>query len=171
MARRILKKKTKKSIEENKIGKSLGRATVIGFFGGLIWSSTAMVCHLLNFASVGPELMFFPFHIGAWKSGILGQFLAIAGLCLLSIPLALLYQFTLSRFKSIWIGIGYGLILWGLVFIVLQRWLPGLPSLIKIGWNTLTTTSCLFALYGLFIGYSIAYDIEEKPGLENYPKE
>ncbi|WP_100488250.1 YqhR family membrane protein [Sporolactobacillus pectinivorans] len=171
MARKIRRTKAKKEAPKNKLEKSLGRASVIGLCGGLLWSTTAMICHLLNFSSVGPELLFAPFPLGSWKKAIAGQFLAIAGLSLLSIPIALIFQFTLSKLKSVWVGIGYGLILWAVVFIVLRRWLPGLPAINRIGWNTLTTTACLFALYGLFIGYSIAFDIEEKPNSENYSKE
>lgn len=171
LARRIKKLKKEKKGNQNKLGKSIGRAAVIGVFGGLFWSSIGLVCELLNFSSVGPSLLFAPFPFGSWKDRLSGQFLAIICISVISILLALLYQLTLSKFKSIWLGIGFGLFLWGIVFFALQPWLPGLPSLGRLGWNTMTTTVCLYALYGLFVGYSIAFEIEEKSNPENYSNE
>ncbi|WP_332236797.1 YqhR family membrane protein [Sporolactobacillus sp. KGMB 08714] len=171
MARRIKKtKKGKKNKQEN-LGKSFGRASVIGVFSGLIWSSVGLVCHLLNFSSVAPSLLFAPLPLGSWKQHFYVQFIAIACIGLISIAFALLYQLTLSRFETIWIGIAFGIFLWCMVFFALQPWIPGLPPLKKIGWNTMTTTLCLFVLYGLFIGYSIAFKIEENSNSENYSNE
>lgn len=164
MARRIKKtkkEKTEKNNNKKNLGKSIGRASVIGVFGGLIWSSAALVCQLLNFSKIGPSLLFAPLPLGSWKNHLYGQFLAIACIGLISIAFALLYQLTLSRFKTIWVGIVFGIFLWAIVFFAAQPLLPGLPPLKKIGWNTLTTTLCLYVLYGLFIGYSIAFEIEE----------
>lgn len=171
MARRMKKRTKVQQGVPRKFGKSIGRAAIIGLFGGLIWSPAALVCQLLNFSSVGPSLLFSPFPIGSWKNQIGGQFLAVALLSLISIPLALIYQLALSRIKSMWVGIGFGILLWGVVFIVLRRWIPDLPPIGRIGWNTLTTTLCLFILYGLFVGYSIAFEIEENSGSGNYSNE
>lgn len=166
MARKVRKKKKDGTMK--KAGKSLGRSAVIGFFGGLIWGFVALICYLLNFTSIGPSLLFSPFPPGAWRNGTGGQFLAVAGISVLSVPFALIYRFTLSRLKSIWAGIGTGVLLWGIVFIALKPWLRGLPVFYRLGWNTCTTTLCLFILYGLFIGYSIAFMIQENSGRENY---
>lgn len=177
MARRLIVKKKKgdpgqKSQKKKQTGKSFGRAAVVGLFGGAFWGSIGLICKLLNFSIVGPELLFAPFPLPAWKNKIGGEFLAIAGLVVLSLILALCYQFILSRFKSFWIGICFGLLLWGIVFFALRPFLPGLPFLTHLGWNTLSTTTCLFLLYGLFIGYSISFEVEEEnPDPESYSKE
>ncbi|MCI1859717.1 MAG: YqhR family membrane protein [Sporolactobacillus sp.] len=166
---RIVHKKSKKN-RRGSGGKSVGRAAVIGLFGGLIWSATGLICHLLNFSSVGPELLFAPFALGKWKTQIGGQLLAVACLSLLSVPLALIYRLTLGRLKFFAVGIGFGCLLWVLVFMLLRRWLPGLPAVFRLGWNTFTTTLCLFVLYGLFIGYSIAFEIAENASGGSYSK-
>jgi Conserved membrane protein YqhR. len=162
MVRRTKKKKAA-SNKKQSFGKSIGRASVIGLFGGAFWSSMALLCQLINFSTVGPSLLFSPFFPRKINQRILTQFIAIALICLISIGIALIFQVTLARFKTIWTGIGYGIVLWAAVFIGLQHWLPGVPVFFRLGWNTLTTTSCLFILYGLFIGYSIAFDLNEKP--------
>lgn len=166
MARRLIIKKKKKTAdtrgtEGKQQVKSFGRTAVIGLFGGLFWSLIGMVCQLLNFTKYGPDLLLAPIPLPSWKTGVGGQFLAVVGLTLLSLPIALLYQLTLGRFKNFWISLIFGVVLWGLVFFALQPLIPGLPFLTQLGWNTATTTFCLFLLYGLFIGYSISFEIEE----------
>ncbi|RYM06027.1 hypothetical protein EWH99_04015 [Sporolactobacillus sp. THM7-7] len=169
MARRLKKSKKNNQNTSTKTGKSFGRAAVIGLFGGLFWGLMGLICHLLHFSSVGPSLIFSPFRLGAWKHQIGGQFLAIAAIALISVPLALVYQLLLSAFKSIWVGIAFGLLLWCIVFLALQPFIPKLSPVNHLGVNTLTTTLCLFALYGLFIGYSIAFEMEEASNKESYP--
>ncbi|WP_010631984.1 YqhR family membrane protein [Sporolactobacillus vineae] len=167
-------KKNKPAAAKNKqpsFGKSVGRTTVIGLFAGFFWGSIALVCQLIHFSSVGPSLLFSPFIPRKINQRMLTQFIAIAVICLISVIVALLFQLILSRFKTIWTGIGYGILLWAAVFLGLQHWLPGLPVFFRLGWNTFWTTLCLFMLYGLFIGYSIAFDLNEKPAAANYSKE
>ncbi|MCO7176584.1 YqhR family membrane protein [Sporolactobacillus kofuensis] len=157
-----------KQKEKHPIVKSLGRVSIIGFFGGLIWSIAGLICHLLNFSKVGPHLVFAPFSFWTWRNTIYGQLLAIVTISILSIPIAWLYRVALARLRSIWIAIGFGLMLWAIVFILLQPLLAGLPKFTELGWNTATTTLCLYALYGLFIGYSISFDFEENSGKNAY---
>ncbi|MFX3616363.1 MAG: YqhR family membrane protein [Sporolactobacillus sp.] len=177
MARRLILKKKKsnksqKSKGKEQMGKSIGRSIVVGLFGGVFWGLIGMICKLLNFSKTGPELLLAPFPLPAWKNKIGGEFLAVAGLIILSVLLAIVYQLVLSRFKSFWVGICFGLLLWGVVFFALQPLLPHLPFLTHLGWNTLSTTVCLFLLYGLFIGYSISFEVEEgNADPENYSKE
>lgn len=167
MARR--KKKTSaKPSQKHEFIKSLGRAAVTGLFGGLFWSAAGLVCHLLNFSTVGPSLLFAPLSFWSWRNNMSGQLIAVAVIGVLSVIIALIYLLALSKLKSIWIAIGFGLMLWGFVFFLLQPFLKGLPKLTMLGWNTLTTTLCLYALYGLFIGYSISFDIEENSGTNTY---
>lgn len=170
MVRHVKKTKQPKNKKQT-IGKSVGRASVIGLFAGFFWGSIALVCQLIHFSKVGPALVFSPFIPRRINQRILTQFIAIAVICLLSVIVALLFQFTLSRFKTIWTGLGYGAVLWAAVFIGFRYWLPGLPLFFRLGWNTFWTTFCLFLLYGLFIGYSIAFDLNEKPAAVNYSKD
>lgn len=170
MVRHVKKTKQQKNKKQT-FGKSVGRASVIGLFAGFYWGSIALICQLIHFSTVGPSLVFSPFIPRRINQRILTQFIAIAVICLLSVIVALLFQFTLSRFKTIWTGLGYGAVLWGAVFIGFRYWLPGLPLFFRLGWNTFWTTFCLFLLYGLFIGYSIAFDLNEKPAAVNYSKD
>ncbi|MFC7394247.1 YqhR family membrane protein [Scopulibacillus cellulosilyticus] len=160
-------------LEQNKQEKKMtsnGRAALIGFFGGLIWSLIGYLAYLINFSKVGPSLILAPFAIGKWKNKVGGQFLGIFIICIISILIALLYKYALGKIKSMWVGIIFGLILWVIIFYVLQPWIPGLDPVSKLGKNTISTTLCLYALYGLFVGYSISFDLESLANEESASK-
>ncbi|MBM7646335.1 tetrahydromethanopterin S-methyltransferase subunit B [Scopulibacillus daqui] len=149
--------------EQNKKAKqatSNGRVALIGFFGGLIWSLIGYLAYLIHFSKVGPSLILAPFVLGKWKNKIGGQFLGILIICIVSILIALLYKYALGKIKSMWVGIIFGLMLWVIVFYVLQPLIPGLDPVSKLGKNTNSISLCLYALYGLFVGYSISFDLE-----------
>ncbi|RYL92339.1 hypothetical protein EWI07_09900 [Sporolactobacillus sp. THM7-4] len=171
MARVIRKAKKNDTAGTSHPGKTIGRAALIGFFGGLIWSLTGLVCNLLNFTSIGPSLVFSPFTQASWKNHPGGQLLAIFVISVLSVPIALVYQLILGRIKFIWTGIVYGIVMWLIVFFVFQPWIPGLPYLTRLGLNNLITTLCLYVLYGLFIGYSITFVMNDETNSENYSNE
>ncbi|MCQ2011492.1 YqhR family membrane protein [Sporolactobacillus sp. STSJ-5] len=161
-------KKSVKGKKKNQLSKSIGRTAVTGLFGGLFWSGMGLICHLLNFSKVGPSLLFAPLTFWGWRNEIGGQLLAIAGCSILSIFAALIYMLIFSKIKSIWFSIGFGLFLWGCVFFLFRPFLNGLPFVTRLDMNTLITTLCLYALYGLFIGYSISFDFEENSKGSNY---
>lgn len=167
----MARRKKKVNIKQKHLfAKSLGRTAVTGFFGGVLWSAAGLICYLLNFSKIGPSLLFAPLTFWTWRNKISAQLIAIAAISVLSIFIAVVYLFAFSKIKSIWFSIGFGLVLWGAVFLLFQPFLNGLPKITKIGLNTLTTTLCLYALYGLFIGYSISFDFEENSGVNNYSK-
>jgi hypothetical protein len=137
------------------------RSASVGFFGGLIWSIVGYVAYILNFTEFGPALILSPFMLGDWKEETLGQLIGIVAIALVSILVALFYKFVLFKFKTMWVGIVYGVALWFIVFYVLHPIFPGLKAVGDFNRNTVTTTVCLYILYGLFIGYSIAFDYHE----------
>ncbi|MCO7126577.1 YqhR family membrane protein [Sporolactobacillus shoreicorticis] len=161
-------KKKIKGKKKNKLSKSIGRTAITGLFGGMFWSAMGLICYLLNFSIVGPSLLFAPLTFWKWRNEIGGQLIAITGIGVISILIALIYMLLFSKIKSIWFSIGFGLLLWGCVFFLCQPFLNGLPYLTRLDRNTLTTTLCLYALYGLFIGYSISFDFEENSKGSNY---
>lgn len=157
---KLKSKKSKAKSNENDGIKSNGRVALIGFFGGLIWGLVGYVGYLLNFSKIGPSIILDPWVLDSWKNKAGGQFISIFILCILSVLFALIYKVTMGKVESIWMGIGSGWILWVIIFYILEPWMPKVPSVTELGVNTLTTTLCLFTLYGLFIGYSIAFEME-----------
>jgi len=138
---------------------SNGRTILIGFVGGAMWSLLGFICYELNFCDYGPALILAPFPSYDWKESVGKQFLGILMISIISILVAFVYRLSLGRIKNMWVSIGFGLVLWGLVFYVFQPWIPHVKPIAELGKNTITTTLCLYVLYGLFVGYSISFDM------------
>jgi hypothetical protein len=138
------------------------RVTGVGFFGGLIWASFGFIAYYLNFSKVGPAMVLAPWALGKWKTEWLGQLISIFIIAILSILLALGYRYTFAKIKSMWAGILFGAGLWAIVFYLLHPIFPGMESMEDIGINTITTTLCIYILYGVFVGYSISFEYNER---------
>ncbi|WP_062048174.1 YqhR family membrane protein [Bacillus sp. JCM 19034] len=139
------------------------KVALIGFFGGLIWSLVGYFAFYFKFIRVGPALALMPFVLGDWKDTYIGQLVGIGVISVISIGVAYLYKLLLQKVNSMWAGVAYGLVLWGIVFFLLNPIFPGLKSVPNLDLNTIITSVCLYVLYGTFIGYSISFQyVEEK---------
>ncbi|HLR40473.1 MAG TPA: YqhR family membrane protein, partial [Virgibacillus sp.] len=74
---------------------------------------------------------------------------------------AFIYYGLLKKVISMWMGVVYGLILWGIIFYILQPVFPTLTPVVDFDKETIVTTLGLFILYGTFIGYSISFDYND----------
>lgn len=142
----------------------IGKVMTIGFIGGILWSLLAYFAAVLNFTEISPNLLLQPIALGDWKDGMLGNFVSIALIGIISIGVALVYYAILRRFTSMWIGIAFGALLWGLVFFLLNPIFPNLKTVFELQRITIVTTICLYILYGVFVGYSISFDYNELNG-------
>ncbi|MFC7370434.1 YqhR family membrane protein [Fictibacillus iocasae] len=155
----------KEKLEQNKREEPVsfaGRVAGVGFFGGLFWPLLGYMAYYLNFTKVGPALILAPWAFGEWKNGWLGQVIGILAISIVSIGVAFAYRFTLARLKGMVPAILFGAALWALVFYLLRPMFPDLEPVSQLGINTISTTLCLYILYGLFIGYSISFEYEER---------
>ncbi|MDQ0231939.1 hypothetical protein J2S19_003224 [Metabacillus malikii] len=161
------KKKMEKdnpTLEQNKKEpkmSQMGKVVTTGLFGGIFWSLLAYLASILNFMEISPKLILQPIALGEWKNNTLGEFIGIILIGILSIGVALVYYAILKRFKSMWVGIAYGAILWGLVFFILNPLFPDIKEIFELSRKTIVTSICLYVLYGLFVGYSISFDYNE----------
>jgi hypothetical protein len=151
-------------LEQNQSEKPLSfLATVMvtGFIGGVFWSGIAYICYLFSFTKIEPNIIFEPWAVGNWKEKWIGIVLSILAYGIISIGVALAYYILLRKTKSMWIGVGYGLALFLVVFLILTPLFPSIKSFTSIDIYTLITTACIYILYGVFIGYSISYEENE----------
>lgn len=149
--------------EQNENSKSF--VVSIGFFGGLITSFMAYVALLFNFVPFGPRVVWqmWPEQAQAiWMRGHVGNITGIILLSLLSIGAAYLYYLLLRKLESPWIGIMYGLAWWALIFLVINQVMPGVQTIAQLGWTTNIVFISLFVFYGLFVGYSISYEVLQR---------
>ncbi|MBP3039769.1 hypothetical protein J9303_09755 [Bacillaceae bacterium Marseille-Q3522] len=135
--------------------------TLTGFIAGIIWGAVAVLASIFSFTEISPTVILDPWTVGEWKKGWLGILLSLFILGLLSIGVAFLYFFLLRRFKSMWVGVCYGIVLFCIVFLVICPLLFQTPSLTELSRDTIYTLLCLSVLYGVFIGFSISYEQTE----------
>ncbi|WP_216831734.1 YqhR family membrane protein [Alkalihalobacterium elongatum] len=152
------------SLEQNKKDAPMSynaKVATIGVCGGLFWSVIGYIAFFFNFARIGPALVLMPWALGDWKNGYMGQLVGILVISLLSILVAFIYKILFEKVNNMWAGAVYGIVLWLIVFYLLNPIFPGLKSVANLDFNTIITTLCLYLLYGVFIGYSISFEYQE----------
>jgi hypothetical protein len=151
-------------LEQNQGEKPLSfmsMVVVTGFIGGMLWSSIAYICYFFSFTKIEPNIIFEPWAVGDWVDKWIGIVLSIVAYGVISIGVALIYYGLLRKFKSMWVGVAYGVALYLAFFLLLNPLFPSIESFTSIDYHTLITTFCLYILYGVFIGYSISYEENE----------
>ena len=131
-----------------------------GLFGGLFWGTIGFIAYYFNFTEVRPNVILEPWALGKWKNEWLGTVISIILLGIFSVGAAFVYSIALKKFNGIWLGLGYGIVLFLLVYLILNPIFPGIKPFLDLGRDTIITTICLYLVYGLFIGYSINYEYE-----------
>lgn len=150
-----------KEEESNMQPSMLGKVILTGFIGGIFWGIISFFAYILNLTEISPNLILQPFILGGWKRGMMGDIIGIIVIGVLSIAVAFVYYGLLKKSKSMYIGILYGVVLWALVFFILNPIFPNLKSVFEMQRATVVTTVCIYILYGLFIGYSISFEYNE----------
>lgn len=156
---------SKASHDQNKQEESMSQRTNVvltGFVGGILWSAIGQLAYFFNFTKIGPQAIISGWMSDRWSDGFLGIVISILLFGLLSILIALLYYVILRKVQYITASILYGAILWAIVHFVIANIWPKLVLINELDLNTITTTLCLYVLYGLFIGVSISFDETER---------
>lgn len=140
----------------------VSRSLITGFIGGIIWSAFGVVMYFFDFSEVAPKSYLLRSWITAdWTDSWLGNIVSVLMIGVLSLLTAFIYYVLFKKVNSLWMGAGYGIILWVIVFYILQPIFPNIPDLIDLNRYTIVSTICLYILYGVFIGYSISYDYHD----------
>jgi len=148
-------------LEQNKKEEPMSMVVLTGLVGGILWSSIGYLLYVFHFTNVHPNVILEPWALGEWKKQWLGTVISIVIIGIISIGVALIYYAVLKKATSIFVGIGYGIALFLLVFFVLNPIFPGIEPIGELNRNTIITSVCVYVLYGIFIGYSISYEFDE----------
>ncbi|CAM4233049.1 YqhR family membrane protein [Paenibacillus tarimensis] len=138
----------------------------IGFFAGLIWGLLHWLLYSLSFTKVIPGYLAEPFFRRTFLVTYWGHAMGIMMYIGFSVAAALLYYLLLGRFKGPWPGLIYGGAWYGGVIIIGAPALKIIGPPNVIGWNTLFTMLSIYLLWGLFIGFSIAFEYHSEAGRE-----
>ncbi len=141
----------------------------IGFFAGLIWGLLRWLASGLHFTKVSQAFLLDPFVPRAWLGGFYWQLGGLGAFIAMSILAAVLYVALLGKLSGPWPGFAFGAVWWALVYAWAGPLVGALPPLNLIGWDSIVTDFCLFLLWGLFIGYSISFELHDEAALEPSP--
>jgi len=157
-----MSKESKKRVHSEERFSLLSRSLLTGFIGGLLWSTIGSIFYYFNFSEVAPKSFLLTSWIdAAWTDKWIGTIITILIAGLISIVAAFIYYGVFKKIDSLWMGVLYGLLLWGIIFIVLQPIFPNIPPFTELTLDTHISALCLFILYGTFVGYSISYDYND----------
>ncbi|SFF01844.1 Conserved membrane protein YqhR [Paenibacillus catalpae] len=141
-------------------------SSMIGFFAGLVWGVIRWLFYELKFTTELPGLLVDPFFKSSYLKTGWGIVIGIASYIVFSILASLLYKVLLGKLKGPWPGVFYGLGWWAVIFLLLGPALGISRQITVAGWNTLFSELCIFLLWGLFIGYSIAFEFTDEASRE-----
>lgn len=137
-------------------------AVQLGFFAGLLWGAVRWFCYTFHFTKVLPGFIADMFYTSDYLRTMPGQFVGWAYFIAFSIIASLLYTFLLKKAKGPWPGIVYGLLWWGIIFLWIGPPFGMTLPIQLLGWNTFWTELCLFLLWGIFIGYTVAIEFNDE---------
>lgn len=148
----------KNQTERNKI---IRVAISVGLWGGIIWGGVLFLVYYLQFSDVGTSVYAKPFlnpdYILKWQGHLIG----LGFFIIYSIIFSLIYALLLRKLNSPWVGIGYGILLWAIIFLLINPMVDLTKSFMELGANTNSVLICTFILYGLFVGYTISLEFND----------
>lgn len=157
--------KGNKRLEQNKKEESISilpRSLLTGFIGGVIWSIVGTLMYYFSFSELAPRFFVLRSWTRAeWADSWLGDVISILLIGAISVLTALIYYGLFKKINNMWVGVAYGVILWVIVFYLLQPIFTNVPAIADLKSNTIISTFSLYVIYGTFIGYSISYDYED----------
>lgn len=138
----------------------------LGFFAGLIWGLIHWIAYEFNLTETLPGFLLEPFFLSSYLKSGWGLVLGIASFIVFSIVATYLYYFLFGRIRGPWAGMIYGIVWWAVWFVFAGPWLKMVKPVTLIGWDTLITEFCIYLLWGLFIGYTVAYEYTDESSRE-----
>ncbi|MBP1999423.1 putative membrane protein YagU involved in acid resistance [Paenibacillus shirakamiensis] len=140
-------------------------ALELGLFAGLIWGGFHGFFYFLRFTSVLPGFLAEPFFKTTYLKTQPGYYMGWLFFTVFSLVATYIYIFTLRKMKGPWPGLAYGILWWVIIFFIGPMY-KMVPPLRQAGWDTIISEFCIFMLWGLFIGYTIAVEYTEERARE-----
>lgn len=139
---------------------------VTGFFAGLIWGGVQGLFYYMRFTTVLPGYLVEPFFKNSFLHSQAGYYVGWLGFIIFSILVTLIYTLVFRNLKGPMPGILYGMVWWALIFLVIGPSLHMTTPIRTMTTNTFISEFCLYLLWGLFIGYTVAEEYTDERGRE-----
>lgn len=137
-------------------------ALYIGFYAGLIWGAVRWLFYFFEFTKVLPAFLIEPFFRKEFMHSWIGHISGIGAYILMSLVASLLYTFVLLKWNGPWPGIMYGIMWWVFIFVLIGPFTGMVLKLWSLDLNSILSEACVFTLWGVFIGYSIALEFTDE---------
>lgn len=137
-------------------------ALELGFFAGMIWGAIHWLCYSLKFTLIIPAFLAEPLFKHVFLKTGAGQIIGWLFFILMSIIASLIYVFIFRKMKGPWPGIFYGILWWVILFVAVGPLIHMVKPITVQTKNTIITEFCLFVVWGLFIGYTIAMEFTDE---------
>jgi|SRR5690625_4440155 len=135
----------------------------VGFFAGLIWGTIKILAYYLGFTKVIPAFIADAFFKHDALEGWVGHIAyGLISFIIFSMIVSFLYALLFHKVNGYWLGLAYGVIWWVLIYIAVGPYIGMVPKILDIDWNSRLTDFCIFLMWGIFIGYTIAYEYTEE---------
>ncbi|THF75922.1 YqhR family membrane protein [Cohnella fermenti] len=169
----------KRSHEQERMGNRRKKTTArraamyalqIGFFAGLIWGLLRWLLVSLKLTNVPQAFLADPWVRRDALNSVFWHCMGLAMFIVMSIVAAFVYWLLLGALRGPWPGIVFGAAWWALLFAAIGPPAGLTESLRVIGWNSIFSELGLYLIWGLFIGYSIAFEFHDEGAREPNPK-
>ncbi|MBE0336002.1 YqhR family membrane protein [Paenibacillus sp. 23TSA30-6] len=137
-------------------------ALELGFFAGLLWGLLRWLFYTLHFTVVAPGFLAEPFFKHSFMKTTAGHLVGLLFFIALSVVASLVYTWMFRRYKGPLPGIVYGLVWWVILFVLTGPKLGMMNPLHRLTWDSIYTEICVFILWGLFIGYTVAVEYTDE---------
>ncbi|MFC9710067.1 YqhR family membrane protein [Paenibacillus sp. NPDC056933] len=137
-------------------------AVELGFFAGFIWGGLHWLFYLLHFTIVPLGFLAEPFFKHNFIYTAAGHLTGWLFFIVFSVLASLIYTLTLKKWKGPLPGMGYGILWWLIIFVLVGPKLDMVKPINRLTWDSIITEFCFFLLWGLFIGYTVAMEFTDE---------
>ncbi|MNU77605.1 hypothetical protein D3C71_671840 [compost metagenome] len=137
-------------------------ALELGFFAGLIWGGVHGVFYFFRFTAIIPGFLAEPFFKTSFLKTQPGYYVGWLFFIIFSIIAAFLYTFILRKVRGPWLGMVYGIVWWAVIYLGVGPYLHMVKPFRQLHLTTHISEFCLFLLWGLFIGYTAAFEYTDE---------
>lgn len=134
----------------------------VGLFAGLIWGGIKAILYFLHLTTVVPGYLVEPFFKHQFLNSQPGYYVGWGFFVLFSLLATLLYVLLLRKLRGPYPGMLYGVVWWGIIFMLVGPTFHMIEPLRKLSTTTIISEFCLYLLWGLFIGYSTAHEFTDE---------
>lgn len=148
--------------KEKRATRPLTFSLYIGFYAGVLLGALKLLEFAMRYTGIVPGFLLEPFFRHAFLVTWQGLALGYASFIGLSLIAAVVYGLFMRKARGPWPGIGYGLAWWVLLYLLVGPLTGMTPAITQLDRNSFVSDLCLFAVWGLFIGYSITVEFTDE---------